>query len=432
MSISTVKGTHDIIGREEKAIRAIEEAFYGIAELYGYQRIILPTLEHTELFSRGTGEGSDVVRKEMYTFLDKGGRSLTLRPELTAGVARAISEKKLYTGDLPLKLYYCGSAFRYERPQAGRYREFHTFGIECVGVDSPYLDAETVLLAMMALGYLGFEGLSVKVNCLGGSETRKKYREALKSYFAPKIGDMCEDCKERLNLNPLRILDCKVISDQEIAKDAPKLSDFITDEEEANFYKILSILNDYGIEYTIDENLVRGLDYYSGFVFEIHATDGKGKGLGALLGGGHYDSLLLEVGGPDLPGVGFGAGLERLAEAYIDLGLLKEEAAIDAYVIPLGEESYEEAYNLTNEIRTLGYKADLPPKAIKMGSAFKRAEHLGARLVLILGESEIEKDVVQVKDQKTMEQKEIGRDELADYLDGALLEEEEEHHHEDR
>ncbi len=430
MGISIVKGTHDIYGREEEAMSEIEAAFVGAAELYGYRRIVIPTLEHTELFDRGTGEGSDVVRKEMYTFEDRGGRSLTLRPEFTAGVARSVLTNKLYLDDLPLKYYYSGSAFRYERPQAGRYREFHTFGLECIGADSAYLDAETVMLAVTALKYLGFKGLKVKVNSLGGAECRKAYREALKEYFAPHLEQMCGDCRERYGLNPLRILDCKVESDHELALKAPKLPEFLSEEDEKRFYLTLSILNEYGIEYEKDDSLVRGLDYYSGLVYEIHGCSGSGENLGALIGGGHYDSLLKDIGGPDLPGVGFGAGLERLTGAYLEAGLFVPESGLDCYVIPLGQEAYEEAFALTTEIRSMGYKADLPPRAVKIGPAFKRAERSGARLALLLGEKEIEEGKVQVKDQKTMRQEEVGIDALGDYLDGKLLEEgEEEHEH---
>ena len=422
--ISPVKGTHDIYGLEEEAMKEVEEAFEGIASLFGYRRIIVPTLESTELFDRGTGESSDVVRKEMYTFEDKGGRSLTLRPELTAGVARAVLTNKLYTGDLPLKYYYDGSAFRYERPQAGRYREFHTFGLECIGEDTAYLDAETVILATMALGYLGFKDLRVKVNSLGDKESRLAYREALKNYFAPHLENMCEDCKERFKLNPLRILDCKVEADQELAKGAPRLSQFLSKDSERRFYDVLSILNAYEIDYEIDEGLVRGLDYYSGFVYEIHASSPKGAALGALLGGGHYDSLLETIGGPSLPGVGFGAGLERIAKAYLDSGLLHSHAGLDCYVVPLGEESYEDAFGLVSQIRSLGYKADLPPRAVKLTAAFKRAERAGARFVLILGENEREAGKVQIKDQRTKNQEEVLIEDLAEYLDERMMEDE--------
>ena len=297
MAIQAVKGTHDLYGDEAYAYQYIEEVFSAVAELYGFKPMEVPVIEHTEVFSRSTGEGSDVVRKEMYTFLDKGDRSLTLRPEFTAGVMRSIVENKLYaTPDLPLKLYYCGPVFRYERPQLGRYREFRQAGIEAVGEDSAYLDAEVMALAVRVLDMLGFQDVKLLVNTLGTSDTRKRYRDALVDYFAPKIDSMCDDCKERLKLNPLRILDCKVEADQEIAKGAPKMSDFLSDEDQKRFYLTLSILNDIGISYEIDPTLVRGLDYYGQVVFEVHAKSKEGKDYGALLGGGHYDGLLGELG----------------------------------------------------------------------------------------------------------------------------------------
>ena len=430
MNFQPVKGTHDLIGLEAAKSRMIEEVFRGMAELYGFKEARLPVLEYTDVFARGTGESSDVVRKEMYTFLDKGERSVTMRPEFTAGLMRSIVSNKLYaTEDLPLKLYYAGPAFRYERPQLGRYRQFNQFGIEAVGLDKPEADAEAILLAVQAFAMLGFERLTLKVNTLGDNESRAAYREALKGYFSERIDEMCADCHERLLLNPLRILDCKVESDQEIAKGAPRIKDFLSEASEKRFYKTLSILNDFGVDYEIDENLVRGLDYYNEIVFEVHAKSADGTDYGALCGGGHYSGLTSQFGGPDLPGVGFAIGVERISALMDKEGLFDElNEGIDVYVMPVGEEALEDAFALTTHIRCLGYSAETPFAAQKLGALFKKATKRGARFALILGEEELERGVAQLKNLATAEQKEISLENLEEELD-AVLGEEEEHHH---
>lgn len=425
MDYQPVKGTHDIVGNESEEFQYVGDVFKAVAELYSYKAITTPVLEYTEVFARGAGESSDIVRKEMYTFLDKGDRSVTLRPEFTAGVMRSIVSNKLYaTSDLPIKLYYIGPAFRYERPQLGRYRQFNQFGVEAVGEDSAALDAETILMAVQAFSMLGFSKVSLKVNTLGDDASRKNYREALKTYFASHIGEMCEDCKERLNLNPMRILDCKVESDQEIAKGAPKISDYLSPESDKRFYKTLSILNDFGVEYEKDESLVRGLDYYSEIVFEVHAESPDGKDYGALCGGGHYSGLVKEFGGPDLPGVGFAVGLERVMAIMEQEKLFDSlERGIDLYVMPVGEEALEDSFKIATEARTLGYKTEVPFAKMKMGPMFKRAEKLGAKFALILGEDELSRGVGQLKDLSKQEQKEIKLDNLEDELDKAFDEE---------
>jgi len=297
MDYVSVKGMHDIYGNEAAGMSYIASVLKATAELYAYTEIVPPVLEYTEVFSRGTGESSDIVRKEMYTFNDKGDRSVTLRPEFTAGVVRAVVSNKLYaTEEMPLKLFYCGPAFRYERPQLGRYRQFNQFGVEEIGQDSSRVDAECIIMAMQGLYMLGFQKLSLKINTIGDDETRKAYREALKTYFAGHIDEMCDDCHERLKLNPMRILDCKVESDQKIAAGAPKIKDYLSEASEKRFYETLSILNDLGVEYELDDSLVRGLDYYSEVVFEIHAIAQDGTDVGALGGGGHYGGLVKELG----------------------------------------------------------------------------------------------------------------------------------------
>ena len=278
MAIIGVKGTHDVIGNEANAYSMVESLLKQIAEVFAYTEVRPPVLEHSELFVRGVGEGSDVVRKEMYTFLDKGDRSLTLRPEFTAGIMRVLIQNKLYVDrEMPLKMYYCGPVFRYERPQLGRYRQFNQFGVESVGQPNYLNDAEVISMAYMMLVSLGLENVTLKINTLGDAESRENYKLALKNFFKDKVENMCPDCKQRYEINPLRILDCKVPEDKEIVKDAPKMSDYLTSASREKFDKLCSMLNDMAIPYEVDDTLVRGLDYYSDAVFEFHYKSSKGN-----------------------------------------------------------------------------------------------------------------------------------------------------------
>lgn len=431
MPIQPVKGTHDLYGKEANELRYVEGVLLSVAELYGYKEIVLPVFEYTDVFARGTGEGSDVVRKEMYTFLDKGDRSLTLRPEFTAGVARSVISNRLYaTEDMPLKVYYYGPLFRYERPQLGRYRQFNQFGLEAIGEDSARLDAETILVAVQSLAILGFKNIRLKINSLGDEESRKNYRAALQEYFSKHIDSMCDDCKERLRLNPLRILDCKVESDQEIAKGAPKIGDYLSEASEKRFFETLSILNDFGVDYERDDNLVRGLDYYSEVVFEVHASAPSGNDYGALLGGGHYASLLKDLGGPNLPGVGFAMGVERLCAVLREEGLMNHlEEGIDIFVMPIGSEMLHEADKLAEECRMYGYKTEVPFGSTKLSSLFKKAEKRKAKFALILGEDELKAGVAQLKDLANKTQSTISLSNLEAELEKAFAPYEEEDHH---
>lgn len=434
-----IKGTHDIYGEEADAYSYIQNVFSAVAELYGYSRMETPVLEYTEVFDRSTGESSDVVRKEMYTFLDKGNRSLTLRPEGTAGVVRSIVEHKLAsTCDLPLKEYYVGPVFRYERPQLGRYRQFIQAGVEAVGQDSARLDAECICLAMDVLSYLGFDHLKVKVNTLGDEESRKNYKEALRAYFSTRIDSMCDDCKQRLLLNPMRILDCKVEEDQKIAQGAPKMKDFLSDEASKRFYQTLSTINDQEIEYEIDDSLVRGLDYYGQIVFEVHAISKEGKDYGALLGGGHYDGMMQNFNGPkeNDSGVGFAMGVERIYSLMKDNNMLHGvEHGVDLYVMPIGEEVLDDFFSLTQLLRREGYSVEMPFAKGKLGTMFKKAVRSGAKFALIAGQDDLNEDKVQVKNLATQEQEGVLIEDLASYLDKKFNEEEEKHdsccHHHD-
>lgn len=433
MAYQGIKGTHDLYGDEADAYAYIQNVFSAVAELYGYRRIETPILEYTEVFDRSTGESSDVVRKEMYTFLDKGNRSLTLRPEGTAGVIRSIVEHKLYANcDLPLKVYYSGPVFRYERPQLGRYRQFIQAGVEAVGENSARLDAECICLAMDVLSYLGFEQLKVKVNTLGDAESRAAYKEALRSFFASRIEDMCHDCKQRLLLNPMRILDCKVKEDQEIAKFAPKMKDYLSEEASKRFCQTLSIINDQEIEYEIDPSLVRGLDYYGEIVFEVHATSKEGKDYGALLGGGHYDGMMGNFNGPKEhdSGVGFALGIERIYALMKDNAMLTDLAhGLDIYLMPIGEGCQDDCFALAQSLRREGYSVEIPFSAAKLGPLFKKAVRANAKFALIVGEDDLSRDLVQVKNLATEEQVAVEISSLIAYFDAQFAKLEEPHHH---
>lgn len=429
MQINNVKGTHDIIGNEADTYSYIENVMSQIASMYAFLQVRPPVLEHSELFVRSVGESSDVVRKEMYTFDDKGGRSLTLRPEFTAGIIRLIVQNKLLpVSELPLKTYYCGPVFRYERPQLGRYRQFNQFGVESVGSNSPYADVEVIALAYTILQSLGLQNVTIKINTLGDDESRNAYKEALKGYFANKVEHMCSDCQTRYQINPLRILDCKVPEDQEIVRGAPTMSHYLSEASQKRFVKVLDALREMNIPYEVDDTLVRGLDYYSDTVFEFHYVSNKGNNYGAIGAGGHYDKLVKELGGPDVPGVGFSFGVERLVSVLSDDDLLPElNNNLDAYVMPIGEESQEFALNVADDIRLLGYRVDMCFDNVKLGNMFKRAEKKGAKLAVIIGEEEIKNNKVIIKNLKTTEQFDVSIDNLEEKVD-ELLNPQEEHH----
>ena len=417
--INNVKGTHDVIGNESNAYSMVENVMKQIAELYAYREVRPPVLEHTEVFVRGVGQGSDVVRKEMYTFDDKGGRSITLRPEFTAGITRLVVQNKLYaTNELPLKLYYCGPVFRYERPQLGRYRQFNQFGVESIGHDSPYNDVEAIALAYSILQTLGLENVTIKINTLGDEESRDNYRKALKDYFAPHIGNMCADCKSRFELNPLRILDCKVQEDREIIKDAPIVNDFLSENSRNRFQVVLDMLEELEIPYEVDSTLVRGLDYYSETVFEFHYKSQKGNDYGAIGAGGHYGKLMEELDGPSYPGIGFSFGIERIVSVLSDDGLLGDtQSELDFYVMPMGEESRKYALSVATLLRSAGYRVDMCFDNVKMGNMFKRATTKNAKYALIIGENEMQNAAVVLKDLTSQIQTTIPVDELVERVD---------------
>lgn len=427
---SVVKGTHDVILEEATKYSYVEEVLTKIATLYNYKEFRTPIIESNELFNRSVGESSDIVRKEMYTFLDKGNRLITLRPEMTASTIRSMVNAKLFANnDYPIKAYYLGPNFRYERPQQGRYRQFNQFGIECCGVSNFYRDVEVIALGYNALKMLGFTNLKLKINSLGDQETRNDYKKALTSYFGEKIEQMCEDCKERYTKNILRILDCKVESDQEIIKDAPTLDKFYSKNAKEHFDNVLKALDEIGIEYEIDHSLVRGLDYYTGVVFEYHYTSKLGKNYGAIGGGGHYANLIKEIGGPDLEGVGLALGIERLVNVMNDDNLFDSlEEGLDIYIMPLGEKATNESNKIANFLRLNGYSCDICLESKNFGQMFKKAQRRNAKYALIIGDNELESKNVVVKDLALEKQETVANDDLLEYLDEKF--DVDEHHHE--
>lgn len=419
MSVNNVKGTRDIIGEEANAFNYIENLLKQICELFAYNEVKPPVLEHTELFVRGVGESSDVVRKEMYTFLDKADRSVTLRPEFTAGIMRLIVNNKLLnTNELPYKAYYVGPVFRYERPQLGRYRQFTQFGVEAVGNNTPEIDVETMVLAYTILTSLNLDNVSIKINTLGDEESRQNYKNALKEYFAKYLDQMCPDCHSRYELNPLRILDCKVPEDQKIVAGAPKMKDYLSDAAKKRFNKVLALLDDLEIPYEVDDTLVRGLDYYSETVYEFHYVSSTGNDYGAIGAGGHYGGLVKEIGGPDVAGVGFSFGIDRLYSVLRDDDLLPDglDNPIEIYVMPMGEVAKPLAMQTAAALRISGYRVDMCFEEAKLGNMFKRAERKGAKFAVIIGENEVNNQEVIIKNLATTVQNSVPVSELIEKI----------------
>ena len=413
------KGTKDVLPAEAGLWQQIEAAARQMAEEYAFGEIRTPVFEYTELFSRGVGETSDIVNKEMYTFLDKGNRSITLRPEGTAGVARAFLENGLMGGAMPFKAYYLISAFRYERPQAGRLREFHQFGAELYGAAEPFADAEIISYADGFLKRLGLKKVSLLINSIGCKECRKKYHEALKEYFRPHLDEMCGDCRTRFEKNPMRSLDCKEENCKKYTACAPKMLDYLCDDCRAHFESVKSLLTAAGVQYTVDPSIVRGLDYYSRTVFEF-TSDAAGA-QGTVLGGGRYDTLLEQMGEKPVPAVGFAAGIERLI-----MVMTAENAAFGGkrrgkcYLLGMDETSRKTAFTLAQKLRGAGIpcETDLMNRSVK--AQFKYADKSEARFVVVLGERELAEGTAQVKDMKNSSAESVKLEELCQYLSGRI------------
>ena len=394
--VSIPKGTKDVLPNESYKWQYIEKTAREVAEKFNVKEIRTPTFEHTEVFLRGVGETTDIVNKEMYTFFDKGNRSITLKPEGTAGVARAFVENGMKSYALPVKLYYLTQCFRYERPQAGRLREFHQFGVEMLGADTPDTDAEAILLAKTFLDKLGVKNLTLYINSIGCKECRAKYHEALKNYLKGHYAELCDLCKDRFEKNPLRILDCKNPECKKITEDAPKILDYLCDDCKAHFNKVQSLLTACGVEYKIDANIVRGLDYYTKTVFEFVSENIGAQG--TVCGGGRYDKLISEFGGGDVPGVGFAVGIERLLLLLESTGVeIPDSNKVKIYLAPMGNAESEKAFSIVNLLRQNGIIAETDHMQRGIKSQFKYADKIGAEYVGVIGSDELEKGIVKVK-----------------------------------
>ncbi|MBR5388626.1 MAG: histidine--tRNA ligase [Clostridia bacterium] len=406
MMITVPKGTKDTLPKDSYKWQYIENTARKTAALFNAKEIRTPTFEHTEVFVRGVGETTDVVNKEMYTFLDKGGRSVTLKPEGTAGTIRAFVESGLYASALPVKLYYITDCFRYERPQAGRLRQFRQFGVEFLGSDSCGIDAEVILLAKSFLDGLGVKNLKLHINSIGCKDCRKKYQQALRDFLAEKKDKLCDKCKERYDSNPLRILDCKDEDCKKLLKGAPVILDYICDDCRAHFDGVKELLRAAGVEFTVDTGIVRGLDYYTKTVFEF-VSDNIGA-QSTVCGGGRYDGLVNEFGGGDIPGVGFAVGIERLLLLLENDGVeIPEPERLTVYVAPIGEAGREKAFRVVSELRKAGIAADTDYMERGIKAQFKYADKINAKFVGVLGDSEAERGVIKLKDMSSGEEKDV-------------------------
>ncbi|MBX0315042.1 histidine--tRNA ligase [Planococcus glaciei] len=414
-NIQAPRGTYDVLPDQSAKWQEIEAKIIELCNLYQYKEIRTPIFEHTELFQRGVGDTTDIVTKEMYTFQDRGDRSLTLRPEGTASVVRSFVENKLFgLPDQPVKLFYTGPMFRYERPQAGRMRQFVQFGVEAIGSKDPAIDAEVISLAMELYRSVGLKRLRLVLNSLGDTESRIAHREALVKHFKPRINEFCSDCQTRLEKNPLRILDCKVDRDHPLMATAPSLADYLNEESQAYFDQVKMYLDELGIEYVIDPNLVRGLDYYNHTAFEI-MSDAEGFGaITTLCGGGRYNGLVEDLGGPESPGIGFAMSIERLLLALemekVEIG---QSQNLEVYVIAMDDASKKKAFGIIKELRSNGISADMDYTGRKLKAQMKSADRKGAAYVIVMGETEMASGQVALKEMATGEQQTVAFAEIA-------------------
>ena len=412
--INIPKGTKDVLPSESYKWHYVERIARETADLYCLNEIRTPTFEHTELFLRGVGDTTDIVNKEMYTFRDKGDRSITLKPEGTAGVARSFIENGLFNGAMPLKMYYITPVFRYENPQKGRLREHHQFGVEVYGGAGADTDAEVIKLAYTVLKKCG---LSVKlyINSMGCPDCRKKYNEALKGYFADKLDKLCPTCRERYNKNPLRILDCKEEGCKALCKDAPKIIDYLCDDCSAHFKKLQELLADCGVAYEINPFIVRGLDYYTKTVFEFVTTALGSQG--TVCGGGRYDNLISQLGGTPTCGVGFGMGIERLLMLMeAENVIIPAHENVKLYIATMGDAAYKKAFEIVSALRDKGVKAEVDHAGRGIKAQFKYADKIHAENVVTLGENELASGIAQIKHMADGSLKEVKIDEISLYF----------------
>jgi histidyl-tRNA synthetase len=411
VTIQAVRGTRDVLPDEVAPWQRVEGAARELFARYGYRELRTPVFEQTELFARGIGAETDIVSKEMYTFEDRDGGSLTLRPEATAGIVRAVIEHNLMNSDASLRVYALGPMFRRERPQKGRYRQFHQVDVEAFGFTSPTIDAEVVELALAFLDACGVEQRELVLNSVGDSACRPAYVERLQQELRAKAASLCADCQRRVETNPLRVLDCKVPEDQAVIDALPRITDHLCQACAEHFAEVRRQLDLLGIPYRLSHRLVRGLDYYVRTTFEV-ASDALGA-QSSVLGGGRYDGLVKELGGPELPGIGFAVGLERLISL---VPAVSAEPRCDVFLMPLASGALDPALRLQRRLRGAGVRVLLDPEGRSFKSRMKQADKLGARFAAILGEDELARGVWALRDMKRSEQKDVTEDQILDHL----------------
>lgn len=417
--IKMPRGTQDILPQDSAKWRYIENRLHTLMELYNYKEIRTPIFESTELFARGVGDSTDVVQKEMYTFKDKGGRSLTLRPEGTAAVVRSYIEHKMQgEPNQPIKLYYNGPMFRYERKQKGRYRQFNQFGVEAIGAENPSIDAEILAMVMHIYESFGLKHLKLVINSIGDSESRKEYNEALVKHFEPVIDTFCSDCQSRLHTNPMRILDCKIDRDKEAVKNAPRITDYLNNDSKSYYEQVKLHLDNLNISYVEDPNLVRGLDYYTHTAFELMIDNPEYDGaITTLCGGGRYNGLLQLLDGPDETGIGFALSIERLLMALDEEGIsLDVSEDFDLFVVTMGEDADRYAVKLVNDLRRNGIRVDKDYLNRKIKGQMKQADRLNAKYTVVIGDQELENNEIGVKNMISGETENVQLDELINYF----------------
>ena len=414
MKYRTIKGVQDILPPDTNLWQAVEHTAREVFGLYGFKEIRTPILEFTELFVRSIGETTDIVEKEMYTFQDRAGRSITLRPEGTASVVRAYIQHSLNQLPPPQRFYYMGPMFRYERPQKGRYRQFHQIGVEVFGVQSPEVDAELIDMLRLFFQRVGLDSLSIEVNSIGCEKCRPAYRDRLIEYLSSGVDNLCTDCQRRYNQNPLRVLDCKVPSCKEFIKDAPQIIEYLCSDCQRHFHRFKENLKTLGVSYRVNPEMVRGLDYYSRTTFEI--TSNALGAQNAVAAGGRYDRLVESFGGPPTPAVGFAIGMERLITLLSELRPPEDKGPL-VYFATLGDEAAGFAFRELSEIRRAGFSAEMDYRGSSLKSQLRRADKAGARIVFIVGENELSKGVIRYKDLREHKEGEIGSEEVLGFLE---------------
>ena len=418
--IKAMRGTEDLLPSKSYKWRFVESSLLNLADNFGYKEIRTPVFENTLLFQRGVGDTTDVVQKEMYTFEDKGHRSITLRPEGTAGAVRAALEHGLLNEALPLKLSYLTSCYRYEKPQAGRLREFHQFGVECFGSSEPIADAQLILFASRIFDLFSLDDITLEINSIGCPKCRAKYYEALREYFNSHIDSLCETCKGRLEKNPMRILDCKNPECKEISKDAPVILDYLCEECSEHFEKVKDYLDINDIPFKINPRIVRGLDYYTKTVFEFVSNDIGAQG--TVLGGGRYDGLVEELGGKSVPALGFGMGIERLMLLLESKGFEFPKASTpDIYFCSIGDNALKVCLTLSDEIVSDGFSAEVDLMGRGLKAQMKYANKIGAKFTCVIGDDDIENGTIKIKNMETGETIESGFPDFAETFENAYI-----------